>query len=97
VEGVRVVLFDGCGHYPHHEQPERFMLELRDFLDDPAAPKARLREARGEQRRSRLSTWLAPPRRPHLWQKGAYRSPLGRSTRGAASGTNRPSEASSVA
>lgn len=42
VEGIRVVLFEGCGHYPHHECPDRFLYELRSFLDDPAVPKARL-------------------------------------------------------
>ncbi|MGA3121832.1 MAG: alpha/beta fold hydrolase [Polyangiaceae bacterium] len=97
VEGVRVVLFDGCGHYPHHEQPDAFMLALRNFLDDPAAPKARLREARAEQPRSLLSSWLAPSRPPLLWQKGGSHPPLGRSTGGAARGADRPSEASSSA
>jgi pimeloyl-ACP methyl ester carboxylesterase len=43
VDGVRVVLFEGCGHYPHHEQPDPFVNALRGFLDDPTAPKARLR------------------------------------------------------
>jgi pimeloyl-ACP methyl ester carboxylesterase len=44
VEGVRVRLFEGCGHYPHHQQPVAFESALRDFLDDPAVPRARLRE-----------------------------------------------------
>jgi pimeloyl-ACP methyl ester carboxylesterase len=43
VDGVRVVLFEGCGHYPHHEQPERLVAELRGFLDDPAVSEPRLR------------------------------------------------------
>ncbi len=52
VEGVRVVLFKGCGHYPHHENPQRFLRELRRFLDDPAALKARLRDRPAERPRS---------------------------------------------
>jgi len=43
LEGVRVELFEGCGHYPHHEQPVAFLNALRDFLDEPAVPRARLR------------------------------------------------------
>jgi pimeloyl-ACP methyl ester carboxylesterase len=41
--GVRVVLFAGCGHYPHHEQPHRFADATRSFLDDPSVPLARVR------------------------------------------------------
>jgi pimeloyl-ACP methyl ester carboxylesterase len=43
VEGIRLILFEGCGHYVHHEQPESFVREVRGFLDDPNAPIARLR------------------------------------------------------
>jgi alpha-beta hydrolase superfamily lysophospholipase len=43
VEDVRVVMFEGCGHYPHHEKPRRFLRELSEFLDDPALPRSRLR------------------------------------------------------
>jgi pimeloyl-ACP methyl ester carboxylesterase len=43
VEGVRLVLFEGCGHYPHQELPESFAHEVRTFLDDPSVPAARLR------------------------------------------------------
>ena len=43
LEGVRVELFEGCGHYPHHEQPVAFLNALREFLVDPAVPRARLR------------------------------------------------------
>jgi len=43
VEGVRLILFEGCGHYLHHEQPESFVRAVRDFLDDPSVPAARLR------------------------------------------------------
>ena len=45
VEGIRFILFEGCGHYVHHEQPEPFVRAVRDFLDDPSVPAARLRSA----------------------------------------------------
>ncbi len=70
VDGVRVVLFDGCGHYPHHEQPDSFVRALRDYLDDPVAPRARLREVRKVERPRRLlSTWLARSRTSSLWRR----------------------------
>jgi pimeloyl-ACP methyl ester carboxylesterase len=48
LEGIRVTLFEGCGHYPHHEQPVAFASALRDFLDEPVVPRARLRTLRRE-------------------------------------------------
>ncbi|MCB9785591.1 MAG: alpha/beta hydrolase [Deltaproteobacteria bacterium] len=33
VPGARLVSFDGSGHCPHEEEPERFNAVLRDFLD----------------------------------------------------------------
>jgi pimeloyl-ACP methyl ester carboxylesterase len=32
IAGCRVVLFDGAGHFPHLDQPERFAEVLRDFI-----------------------------------------------------------------
>ncbi|MEO6997247.1 MAG: alpha/beta fold hydrolase [Terracoccus sp.] len=32
IPGCRVELFDGAGHYPHLEDPERFAALLRDFI-----------------------------------------------------------------
>jgi pimeloyl-ACP methyl ester carboxylesterase len=68
VEGAHVVLFKGCGHYPHHENPDRFLRELRRFLDDPAALKARLRDGAAERPRSQtavpVSLQLAMPWEP---------------------------------
>jgi pimeloyl-ACP methyl ester carboxylesterase len=43
-EGVRLEVFEDCGHYLHQEQPEAFESALRAFLDDPHVPRARLRE-----------------------------------------------------
>jgi pimeloyl-ACP methyl ester carboxylesterase len=46
VDGIRVVLFEGCGHFPHRQRPDAFETALRAFLDDPAPCEARLRELR---------------------------------------------------
>ena len=43
VEGAVFKLFAGSGHYIHQEQPDLFARVVRDFLDDPSAPVARLR------------------------------------------------------
>lgn len=43
VHGIRVTVFEGCGHYPHHERPAALVGALSDFLDDPAVPQATLR------------------------------------------------------
>jgi pimeloyl-ACP methyl ester carboxylesterase len=42
-EGIELRVFSGCGHYLHQQQPEAFVNALREFLDDPSAPHARLR------------------------------------------------------
>lgn len=42
VEGVVLTQFDGCGHYLHNEQPTAFAKTVREFLDDPAVPRARV-------------------------------------------------------
>jgi pimeloyl-ACP methyl ester carboxylesterase len=43
VEGVVLRQFEGCGHYLHHEQPRALAQTVRDFLDDDAIPRARVR------------------------------------------------------
>jgi pimeloyl-ACP methyl ester carboxylesterase len=43
VEGVVVRHFEGCGHYLHNERPREFAQAVREFLDDPAVPAARVR------------------------------------------------------
>jgi pimeloyl-ACP methyl ester carboxylesterase len=42
IPGSRLELFDGVGHFPHVEAPERFVEVLRDFLatTEPVAPAA---------------------------------------------------------
>jgi pimeloyl-ACP methyl ester carboxylesterase len=32
IEDSRVVLFEGAGHFPHLDQPERFAQLLADFI-----------------------------------------------------------------
>jgi pimeloyl-ACP methyl ester carboxylesterase len=51
LEGVRMSLFDCCGHYPHHEQPDAFVNALRDFVDEATVSRARLRDHREERKR----------------------------------------------
>ena len=41
MDGVPLTVFDGCGHYPHHQQPEAFARAVGGFLDDPWALAAR--------------------------------------------------------
>jgi len=43
VEGVVLTPFAGCGHYLHNEQPTAFANNVREFLDDPEVPRARIR------------------------------------------------------
>jgi len=40
--GSRLELFEGCGHFPHSEEPDRFIRVLRDFL--AATPPIEVRE-----------------------------------------------------
>jgi len=42
LEGVRLVSFPGVGHFPHLTDPDRFVVELLAFLEDPTARPARL-------------------------------------------------------
>ncbi|MGH7270013.1 MAG: alpha/beta fold hydrolase [Polyangiaceae bacterium] len=44
LEGVTLTRFAGCGHFPHRQEPERFVRELEAFLDAPSLPGARVRE-----------------------------------------------------
>jgi pimeloyl-ACP methyl ester carboxylesterase len=41
MDGVRLTVFDGCGHYPHHQQPEAFARAVGSFLRDPSVRAAR--------------------------------------------------------
>ena len=54
IPGSRVELFDGAGHYPHLDEPERFAALLEDFVEDRAAPPRERRRvpSRATRRRS---------------------------------------------
>lgn len=43
LDGVVFVTFEGCGHYLHREQPDAFARALREFLDTPRVPAAKVR------------------------------------------------------
>jgi pimeloyl-ACP methyl ester carboxylesterase len=43
MDEVRLTVFEGCGHYLHHQQPDAFVKALRGFLDDPSVLAARAR------------------------------------------------------
>lgn len=42
-EGVVFKPFPNCSHYLHHDRPDLFVATLREFLDTPTVPRARLR------------------------------------------------------
>jgi pimeloyl-ACP methyl ester carboxylesterase len=67
VEGVRLTLFPGCGHYPHEQRPDAFVAALRAFIDDPDCPSARLRpRILGSANASEMLRRLASPDRSSL-------------------------------
>jgi pimeloyl-ACP methyl ester carboxylesterase len=45
-EGVVFKPFPNCSHYLHHDRPDLFVAALREFLDTPTVPPARLRAER---------------------------------------------------
>ena len=51
LDNVRVKLFRGSGHYPHHDQPDALVDAVGDFLDDPTVVRSRLRDLRLEKPR----------------------------------------------
>ena len=46
IPGSRLEIFDGVGHYPHCEAPERFVEVLVDFIASTKAARPSLRSAR---------------------------------------------------
>lgn len=59
VEGVHVTRFGGCGHYPHHAEPDAFVRALREFLDSAAMRPASLSRKVARGRWARLRTPVA--------------------------------------
>jgi pimeloyl-ACP methyl ester carboxylesterase len=45
LEGVTLTRFPGVGHFPHRQEPVRYVQALQAFLDAPDLPGARLRDA----------------------------------------------------
>lgn len=70
LDGIRVQLFDDCGHYPHHEQREAFVKALRDFIDDPTVPRACLRDPRVTKKQSKFISTLFAASARRFWRKG---------------------------
>jgi len=65
IEGARLTTFADCGHFPHLEQPDRFLSELSRFLDD------------GDARRARVVVGAQPPARPRWIQRGVALAMIG--------------------
>jgi pimeloyl-ACP methyl ester carboxylesterase len=55
---VKLTTFANTGHFPHLEQPEKFLAALSPFLDD------------SEARRARIAFSAAPPKRPRAIRRG---------------------------
>jgi pimeloyl-ACP methyl ester carboxylesterase len=45
LKGTVLRIFQGSGHFLHNEQPETFVNVVREFLDDPTVPNAKLNRA----------------------------------------------------
>jgi pimeloyl-ACP methyl ester carboxylesterase len=63
IEGVTLTRFPEAGHFPHRQEPERFVHALETFLDGASCKNARVRDVRPKVRtwrRSRPSGALAP-------------------------------------
>jgi len=45
VDGIVLKVFEGCGHFPHHERPECVAGAFRDFFNAPTSCAAQIRVA----------------------------------------------------
>lgn len=68
LEGAQITTVDGCGHFPHHEQPEAFVRALAGFLDAELAipvrcvpPRTQTSPALAARLYMRLCSALAAP------------------------------------
>ncbi len=50
LEGATLTRFPGVGHFPHRQEPNRYVQALEAFLNAPDAPRAQLREPRRRAR-----------------------------------------------
>jgi pimeloyl-ACP methyl ester carboxylesterase len=81
LDNVRVKLFRGCGHYPHHEQPDALVGAVLDFLDDPTVARARLRAGFSEKPNGVSNVAPARQGRPVNARAGVEGPVLARPTR----------------
>ncbi len=73
--GSRLEVFEGAGHFPHHNDPDRFVELLRDFLSTTQPSSYKSGEWRDLLRRGRPSLppptlSLAPSNQPTRWLRG---------------------------
>jgi pimeloyl-ACP methyl ester carboxylesterase len=62
LDGVVFVTFERCGHYLHREQPDVFARALREFLDAPRVPAAKVRPTSRSPRSPRSRARFLAPR-----------------------------------
>jgi pimeloyl-ACP methyl ester carboxylesterase len=60
IDGATLTRFPGCGHFPHRQDPERFVRELEAFLSAPHIPSGHMRGTEVEAYRARHRYSLAP-------------------------------------
>jgi pimeloyl-ACP methyl ester carboxylesterase len=68
IPGSRLELIDGAGHFPHHDQPERFTELLTDFLDQ-TQPAQRTTAEQGAQIAARTNPPEPSPASEHRKQQ----------------------------
>jgi pimeloyl-ACP methyl ester carboxylesterase len=61
LDGVRLTVFERCGHYPQHEHTDAFAEALLHFLDDPTVYPATLRAAVDDAHGSDEVRFGSPP------------------------------------
>ncbi|HEX5660070.1 MAG TPA: alpha/beta fold hydrolase [Polyangiales bacterium] len=42
MQGAKLIAFEDCGHFPHHQRPMEFASAVLEFVDAPYAPPVRL-------------------------------------------------------
>ena len=60
IDGATLTRFANAGHFPHRQEPERFVRELEAFLDAPVVAGNQVRDTEVEAYRARHRASLAP-------------------------------------